>query len=164
MTDQRIGQGVDAHRFSDGRQWWLCGCEIAGCTGLDGHSDADVALHAVADALLGAIGGGDLGEHFPDTDERWRDQPSRNLVGRVMGMMAEAGAELVNCDLTLIGEQPRIAPMRERLRASLAEVLQVAVDQVSVKATSTDGMGWLGRGEGLAAMAVVLVRGRCWRG
>ena len=161
MTDQRIGQGFDAHRFSDGRQLWLCGCEIAGCTGLDGHSDADVALHAVADALLGAIGGGDLGEHFPDTDERWRDQPSRNLVGRVMGMMAEAGAELVNCDLTLIGEQPRIAPMRERLRASLAEVLQVAVDQVSVKATSTDGMGWLGRGEGLAAMAVVLIRGRC---
>ena len=161
MTDQRIGQGFDAHRFSDGRQLWLCGCEIAGCTGLDGHSDADVALHAVADALLGAIGGGDLGEHFPDTDERWRDQPSRKLVGRVMGMMAEAGAELVNCDLTLIGEQPRIAPMRERLRASLAEVLQVAVDQVSVKATSTDGMGWLGRGEGLAAMAVVLIRGRC---
>jgi 2-C-methyl-D-erythritol 4-phosphate cytidylyltransferase/2-C-methyl-D-erythritol 2,4-cyclodiphosphate synthase len=161
MTDLRIGQGFDAHRFKDGRRLRLCGCEIAGTRGLDGYSDADVALHAVSDALLGAIGRGDLGEHFPDTDQRWCAASSRDLVDRVLGMMAEAGADLVNCDLTLIGEQPRIAPMRERLRDSLAEVLQVAVDQVSVKATSTDGMGWLGRAEGLAAMAVVLVRGRC---
>jgi 2-C-methyl-D-erythritol 4-phosphate cytidylyltransferase/2-C-methyl-D-erythritol 2,4-cyclodiphosphate synthase len=163
VTDLRVGQGFDAHRFADGRSVWLCGCEIEGGPGLEGFSDADVALHAVCDALLGAIGRGDLGQHFPDTDDRWRDAPSRELAGRVLGLMAEAGAELVNCDLTLIGEQPRIAPIRDRLRASLAEVLQVAVDQVSVKATSTDGMGWLGRGEGLAALAVVLVRGR-WSG
>lgn len=159
MTDQRVGQGFDAHRFADGRSLWLCGCEIAGSRGLEGFSDADVALHAVCDALLGAIGRGDLGEHFPDTDDRWRDAPSRELVGTVLEFMDEAGAEIVNCDLTLVGELPRVAPIRDRLRASLAEVLQVPVDQVSVKATSTDGMGWLGRGEGLAAMAVVLVRG-----
>jgi 2-C-methyl-D-erythritol 2,4-cyclodiphosphate synthase len=130
---------------------------IAGEPGLDGHSDADVGLHAVADAILGAIAHGDIGSHFPDSDPRLRDADSSIFVSRALEMATQAGFELVNCDLTLIGERPRIAKHRERLRTSLAEVLHVSPSQASVKATTTDGLGFAGRGEGLAALAIVLM-------
>jgi 2-C-methyl-D-erythritol 4-phosphate cytidylyltransferase/2-C-methyl-D-erythritol 2,4-cyclodiphosphate synthase len=160
VTGLRIGQGFDVHRFNAGRRLRLCGSIIPDEPGLDGHSDADVALHAVADAILGAIANGDIGEHFPDSDPRWRDIDSSIFVSRAMEMAAEAGFELVNCDLTLIGKRPRVAKYRELLRTSLAGILHLAPSRVSVKATTTDGLGFAGRGEGLAALAVVLVAGK----
>jgi 2-C-methyl-D-erythritol 4-phosphate cytidylyltransferase/2-C-methyl-D-erythritol 2,4-cyclodiphosphate synthase len=156
VSGLRIGQGFDAHKFKAGRRLRLCGSIIPGEPGLDGHSDADVGLHAIADAIFGAIARGDIGEHFPDSDPRWRDADSSIFVSRALEMAAEAGFELVNCDLTLIGERPRIAKHREQLRESLAEILNLSLSRVSVKATTTDGLGFSGRGEGLAALAVVL--------
>lgn len=157
MSAFRVGQGFDVHRFTMDRPLMLCGVELPELPGLDGHSDADVALHAVADALFGAVGGGDLGEHFPTADPRWRDIVSRVFVHRALEVVHRAGFRLVNCDLTIIGERPRIGVHRTTLRSSLAEILGVDVDSVSVKATTTDGLGFTGRGEGLAAMAVVLL-------
>jgi 2-C-methyl-D-erythritol 4-phosphate cytidylyltransferase/2-C-methyl-D-erythritol 2,4-cyclodiphosphate synthase len=125
--------------------------------GLDGHSDADVALHAVTDAILGAIARADVGEHFPDSDPHWRDSDSTVFVSRAVELAAAEGLRLVNCDLTIVGEKPRIAPHRNALRASLAAVLGLEVSAVSVKATTTDGLGFTGRGEGLAVLAVVLL-------
>jgi 2-C-methyl-D-erythritol 4-phosphate cytidylyltransferase/2-C-methyl-D-erythritol 2,4-cyclodiphosphate synthase len=153
----RVGQGFDVHRFKDGRQLKLCGWTIPEGIGLDGHSDADVALHAVTDAILGAIARGDIGEHFPDSDPRWRDVDSTVLISHAVEMAATDGFALVNCDLTLIGERPRIAPHREQLQASLAKILGLARSAVSVKATTTEGLGFVGRAEGLAALAVVLL-------
>jgi 2-C-methyl-D-erythritol 4-phosphate cytidylyltransferase/2-C-methyl-D-erythritol 2,4-cyclodiphosphate synthase len=160
VTALRIGQAFDAHRFRAGRELRLCGVSIPGEEGLAGHSDADVGLHAVADAILGALARGDLGEHFPSTDRQWKNADSRVFVVRALEMAAEDGYRLVNCDLTLIGERPAIAPFRERLRISLAEILGVDVGVVSVKATTTEGMGFAGRGEGLAALAAVLLEER----
>jgi 2-C-methyl-D-erythritol 4-phosphate cytidylyltransferase/2-C-methyl-D-erythritol 2,4-cyclodiphosphate synthase len=157
MTSVRIGQGFDVHRFGSDGPLKLCGLELPDGPGLDGHSDADVALHAVTDALLGAVAAGDLGEHFPATDPRWESVDSRLFLDRALELVGSAGYRIVNCDLTVVGERPRIAPHRDRLRHGLAEALGVDVGRVSVKATSTEGMGFLGRGEGLAAMAVVLV-------
>jgi 2-C-methyl-D-erythritol 2,4-cyclodiphosphate synthase len=153
----RVGQGFDVHRYCDGRGLVLCGIELPEGPGLEGHSDADVALHAVCDGLLGAVAAGDLGEHFPDTEERWCRADSRRLLRRVLEIVDRAGFRPVNCDLTIIGEHPRIAPHRGELRRSLAELLGVARSRVSVKATTTDGLGFTGRSEGLAAMAVVLL-------
>jgi 2-C-methyl-D-erythritol 2,4-cyclodiphosphate synthase len=160
MTDMRIGQGFDVHRFGGNRDLRLCGVSIPGEAGLKGHSDGDVALHAVADAILGAVAGGDLGEHFPSSDERWRDADSGLFVRQALVKAAASGFDLVNCDLTLIGEQPLIAPRRGSLRSSLARILGVDVSAVSVKATTTEGLGFTGRKEGLAAMAVVLMERR----
>jgi 2-C-methyl-D-erythritol 2,4-cyclodiphosphate synthase len=157
MTGARIGQGFDVHRFKQGRPLKVCGRAIPNEVGLDGHSDADVALHAVTDAILGALARGDLGDHFPDNDPRWRQADSSIFVARAMEMVKADGYELVNCDLTLIGERPRIAPYREQLRASLAQILGVPLSVVSVKATTTEGLGFVGRGEGLAALAIVLL-------
>ena len=157
MSGFRIGQGFDVHRFAGGRPLILCGLELPEGLGLDGHSDADVALHAVADALLGAVAAGDLGEHFPSADPRCRGVSASVFLDRALGFVTEAGYRLVNCDLTLIGERPRIADHRHAMRARLGELLGIEVGQVSVKATTTDGLGSTGRGEGLAAMAVVLV-------
>lgn len=157
MSGFRIGQGFDVHGFRTGRPLILCGLELPEGPGLEGHSDADVALHAVTDALLGAVGAGDLGEHFPPSDPRWLDVASRVLVHRALELVAKAGYRLANCDLTMIGERPRIAGHRGALRRSLAEVLAVDAAVVSVKATTTDGLGFTGRGEGLGALAVVLV-------
>ncbi len=159
MSAFRVGQGFDVHRFTMDRPLMLCGIEFPGLPGLDGHSDADVALHAVADALFGAVGGGDLGEHFPTADPRWRGIASRVFVHRALEVVHRAGFRLANCDLTIIGERPRIGDHRATLRSSLAEILGVDVESVSVKATTTDGLGFAGRGEGLAALAVVLVEG-----
>jgi 2-C-methyl-D-erythritol 4-phosphate cytidylyltransferase/2-C-methyl-D-erythritol 2,4-cyclodiphosphate synthase len=157
MSRVRIGQGFDAHRFGDGRGLVLCGIELEDAPALDGHSDADVALHAVADALLGSIAAGDLGEHFPSSDPRWRGAPSTVFVDDALERLRDAGFRVANCDLTVIGERPRITLHRESMRRRLADLLGVDARSVSVKATTTDGLGFAGRGEGLAAMAVVLV-------
>jgi 2-C-methyl-D-erythritol 4-phosphate cytidylyltransferase/2-C-methyl-D-erythritol 2,4-cyclodiphosphate synthase len=155
----RVGQGFDVHRFRSGRTLRLCGVELAGEIGLEGHSDADVALHAVTDAILGAVAGGDIGEHFPPADPQWRDASSRQFVEHALRCAHELGFEPINCDLTLIAERPRIAPYRQQLRRALAEVLGLQENQVSVKATTSEGMGWIGRGEGVAALAIVLMGG-----
>lgn len=157
MSDVRIGQGFDVHPFRAGRPLKLCGSTLPGETGLDGHSDADVGLHAVTDAILGAIARGDIGEHFPDSDPRWTEGDSAVFVTRAIELAAADGFVLVNCDLTFVGERPRIAPHRERLRDSLAKILGVSRSAVSVKATTTEGLGFAGRAEGLAALAVVLL-------
>ena len=157
MTGIRIGQGFDVHRFRAGRPLKLCGWTIPGEPGLDGHSDADVGLHAVTDAILGALAAGDMGDHFPDSESRWRDADSTAFVARAIEIAAAEGFALVNCDLTFIGERPRISPHRESLRASLAQSLGVPKSAVSVKATTTERLGFVGRAEGLAALAVVLL-------
>ncbi|MCG6964770.1 MAG: 2-C-methyl-D-erythritol 2,4-cyclodiphosphate synthase [Acidobacteria bacterium] len=156
----RVGQGVDIHRFRAGRPLKLCGVELDGEVGLEGHSDADVALHAVTDAILGAVSAGDIGEHFPPTDARWKDADSTAFVLHALELVADQGFEIVNCDLTIVGERPRLAPHRDRLRAALAEILDVPMTNVSIKATTAEGMGWIGRGEGLLATAVVLLAAR----
>lgn len=158
MTSYRVGQGFDVHRFRTGRPLRLCGVEIPSPVGLEGHSDADVALHAVTDALLGAVAAGDLGDHFPASDERWRDADSRTLLGSAAQLVRQRGFAVASCDLTIVGERPRIAPHRQDLRQALAGLLGVPVTAVSVKATTTEGLGFAGRGEGLAALAVVLVQ------
>jgi len=155
----RIGQGFDVHRFRAGRPLKLCGRTIPGEPGLDGHSDADVGLHAVTDAILGALALGDIGDHFPDSDPQWSDADSAAFISRAIEMAAGEGFTLVNCDLTFIGERPRIAPHRELLRESLATILGAPRSAVSVKATTTEGLGFAGRAEGLAALAVVLLAG-----
>jgi len=153
----RVGQGFDVHRLAADRKLFLCGVELPGCPGLQGHSDGDVALHALADALFGAVGCGDLGEHFPPGDPRWLGAESRVFVRRALELVRRAGFRLENVDLTIIGERPRIADHRRMLREATAGVLEVEVAAVSVKATTTDGLGFAGRGEGLAALAVVLL-------
>jgi len=153
----RIGQGYDVHRLVVGRPLVLGGESIAHPTGLDGHSDADVLLHALGDALLGAAGLGDLGQHFPPGDERWRGASSMDLLGRIVGLVLGAGWRVVSCDMTLIAEAPRLAPYRDRIRARVAAALGVDVDAVGLKATTNEGLGALGREEGMAALAVVLL-------
>ena len=153
----RVGQGIDIHRFDAGRPLVLCGVRLNEGPGLEGHSDADVALHAVTDAILGAIGAGDIGEHFPPGDPRWCNAPSRVFVERALELAGERGFSIVNCDVTILGERPRLTPYKARLAAALADTLGVAPDRVGLKATTSERMGWIGRGEGLAALAVVLL-------
>jgi 2-C-methyl-D-erythritol 2,4-cyclodiphosphate synthase len=155
-----IGHGYDSHRFADGRRLVLGGVEVAHDRGLEGHSDADVLTHAIMDALLGAAGLGDIGHHFPDRDERWRDADSVELLVEVVAMVAEAGWAPVNVDATVVLEQPRLAPYRESMRDRLATALDLPVARVNVKATTGEGMGPIGRGEGAEAHAVVLLRAR----
>ncbi len=157
MTAFRVGQGLDVHRFRAGRTLRLGGVTIDAEVGLDGHSDADVALHAVTDAVLGAIGAGDIGDHFPPTDDRWRDADSRLFLQHAVGLARDKGFSTASCDLTIVAERPRIAPHRERMRRSLAAILGVDENAVSVKATTCEGLGFVGRGEGVAALAVVLL-------
>jgi 2-C-methyl-D-erythritol 4-phosphate cytidylyltransferase/2-C-methyl-D-erythritol 2,4-cyclodiphosphate synthase len=159
VTDVRVGQGFDVHRFEIGRPLVLCGLELEGEVGLAGHSDADVALHAVTDALLGAVAEGDIGEHFPPTDPRWRNAPSTRFLELAMEKVSRHRLEVSSCDLTLIGERPRISPHRVALRGNLAALLGLPVERVSVKATTTEGLGFTGRREGLAALAVVVLVG-----
>ncbi len=153
----RIGQGYDIHRLVAGRRLVLGGVEIEFDRGLEGHSDADVLLHALGDAILGAAGLGDLGEHFPPGDERWRDADSSDLLRRILRMARERGLAPVNCDLTLIGEEPKLAPYRDRIREHIAGLLEVELDRVGLKATTNERLGALGRSEGLAALAVALL-------
>lgn len=155
----RVGLGYDIHRLVPGRPLVLAGVLFDSDLGLEGHSDADVILHAVADALLGAAALGDIGDHFPPTDERWRDADSRDLLRRVMMMVSERFT-VSNVDVTLVGEQPRIAPRRLQMRESLAGLLGIGLERVSVKATTNERLGAIGRAEGLAALATVLIEER----
>ncbi len=154
----RVGLGVDAHRLVPGRRLVLCGVDIPYELGLDGHSDADVALHALCDALLGAAALGDIGQHFPDTDERYRGVSSLLLTERTRDLLADAGFAPVNVDVTIVAQRPKLAPYRDAMRQNIARALRMSPDAVSVKATTTEGMGYEGRGEGISAQAVAAIR------
>lgn len=153
----RIGFGYDSHRFDPSRPLVLGGVRIPDAPGLAGHSDADAAIHAVIDALLGAAGMGDIGEQFPDTDPQYAEADSAGLLAEVVRRIASAGLRPTNCDVTIVAEQPKLSPYKQAMRARLAELLGVAADDVSVKAKTNERMGAIGRGEGIAAMAVVLL-------
>jgi 2-C-methyl-D-erythritol 2,4-cyclodiphosphate synthase len=152
------GIGYDSHRLAPERKLILGGVEIPAELGLDGHSDADVLTHAVIDALLGAAGLGDIGEHFPDSDERYRDADSIELLQTVLPRVVAQGLEVVNVDATVVMERPRLGPHRGAIRERLAGALEIAVGRVNVKATTGEGIGFVGRGEGVAALAVVSLR------
>ncbi|HRD75779.1 MAG TPA: bifunctional 2-C-methyl-D-erythritol 4-phosphate cytidylyltransferase/2-C-methyl-D-erythritol 2,4-cyclodiphosphate synthase [Hyphomicrobiaceae bacterium] len=154
----RIGQGFDVHAFKPGDHVWLCGVRIPHACALEGHSDADVGLHALTDALLGAIGDGDIGQHFPPSDERWRGAASDQFLADAARRVRERGGVVVNVDVTLLAEAPRIAPHREAMRARVGQILGIGADRVSVKATTTEKLGFVGRKEGLAALAIATVR------
>lgn len=153
----RSGIGYDAHRLVPGRKLVLGGVEIPSPVGLDGHSDADVLSHAIADALLGAIGSGDIGHHFPNTDESIRGISSLDILKRVAAVLAQHKARPVNVDATLIAEAPKIAPHISVMRKKIAEALQMKETDISIKATTNEGLGSIGRGEGMSAMAVAAV-------
>jgi 2-C-methyl-D-erythritol 4-phosphate cytidylyltransferase/2-C-methyl-D-erythritol 2,4-cyclodiphosphate synthase len=156
--DTVTAMGFDAHRFSPGDHVWLCGVKIAHDHGLTGHSDADAGLHALTDALLGCIGAGDIGQHFPPGDERWRGAPSWTFLAHAAALVTDKGGRILHCDVTLICERPKIGPHRDAMRTRIAEILGLDRTRISVKATTTEGMGYTGRGEGLAAQAVATVR------
>ncbi|MBP7649098.1 MAG: bifunctional 2-C-methyl-D-erythritol 4-phosphate cytidylyltransferase/2-C-methyl-D-erythritol 2,4-cyclodiphosphate synthase [Phenylobacterium sp.] len=156
----RTGFGVDAHRWGPGDAVWLCGVKIDHDQTLIGHSDADAGLHALTDAILGAIGEGDIGEHFPPTDSQWRGAASDRFLLHAASLVAAKGGTILNVDVTLICERPKIRPHRDAMRARLADLLNLPLDRVSVKATTTEGMGFTGRGEGLMAQAVATVETR----
>lgn len=153
----RVGFGYDSHRFAAGRALVLGGVRIEHEAGLAGHSDADAALHAVTDAILGALGAGDIGEIFPDSDARWKGADSAVFVRHAAELAARAGLHIANCDVTIITEMPKLGAHKPAMRESIAKLLGVTVDRVSVKAKTNEALGWIGRGEGLAAVAVVLV-------
>lgn len=150
----RTGTGFDVHRLAEGEELWLCGIKMAHERGLAGHSDADVALHAVVDAVLGAAGAGDIGQHFPPSDPQWRGAPSSRFVEHAVALSRQAGLRVGNVDVTIICEAPKIGPHRDAMRGRLAELLGVALEAVNVKATTTERLGFAGRGEGIAAQAV----------
>jgi 2-C-methyl-D-erythritol 2,4-cyclodiphosphate synthase len=160
MSAYRVGLGVDAHGFSDGARLVVGGVEFPGEPGLAGHSDGDVVAHALVDAVLGAAGLGDIGSFFPSDEAEWEGASSLLFLERAMAAVREAGFELVNADCVLVGERPRIAPARAKMEARLAGALGVGPERVSVRATTTDGLGFTGRGEGLAAQAVALLETR----
>ena len=156
----RIGVGYDIHRFQEGRTLVLGGVPFAGERGLAGHSDADVLLHAVIDALLGAAGLGDIGVHFPPGDPQWAGVSSLRLLGETVRMVAGAGFAIENVDTTVIAERPRLAERLPEMRETIARALGIAAERVNVKATTNEGLGAIGRGEGIAAMAVALLEGK----
>ena len=153
----RVGSGVDVHAFAEGVPLWLGGLHIPHPRGLAGHSDGDAAIHAVIDALLGAAGRGDIGEWFPSTDEHWRGVRSTEMLRHVWAALSADGWRIQNVDLTLIASEPRLAPYRYPMRQSIADALGCSLPQISVKATTTDGLGALGRSEGILAMATALL-------
>jgi 2-C-methyl-D-erythritol 2,4-cyclodiphosphate synthase len=155
--EQRIGQGLDVHAFAEGDHVTLGAVRIPHSKGIAAHSDGDVALHALCDALLGAAALGDIGQHFPPGDEQWRDADSSLLLAGVGEMLERNGWRTVNLDITIACEQPRIAPHLPAMREAIAEVLRMKVDTVSVKATTTERLGFCGRGEGIAALAIALI-------
>lgn len=150
----RVGQGFDVHRFAEGEELWLCGVKLDHTHGLAGHSDADVALHAITDAVLGAIGAGDIGTHFPPTDPQWAGARSGRFLDHAVGLAKEAGFTIGNIDLTIICEAPKIGPHRAAMRAEIARLTGLDESAVSIKATTTEGLGFTGRGEGIAAQAI----------
>ncbi|MES9991173.1 MAG: 2-C-methyl-D-erythritol 2,4-cyclodiphosphate synthase [Candidatus Thiodiazotropha sp.] len=156
----RIGQGFDAHRFETGSRLVLGGVEVPHDQGLKAHSDGDVLIHALCDALLGAAGLGDIGRHFPDTDQAYAGIDSRVLLRQVIQQLQRNGFALANADMTIIAQRPKLAPHVEAMRNCLADDLQIEQQRVNIKATTTEGMGFTGRAEGIAAMAVVLLQER----
>jgi 2-C-methyl-D-erythritol 2,4-cyclodiphosphate synthase len=156
----RIGNGFDVHALVAGRRLILGGVHVPGERGLDGHSDADVLLHAICDAMLGALALGDIGSHFPDTDPRWKAADSRVLLRHVAGLVSAQGFAIGNLDVTVIAQAPRLAPFVAAMRANIAADLACGEARVSVKATTTDHLGFAGRGEGIAALATVLLAER----
>ena len=153
----RVGIGYDSHRFGSERPLILGGVPIPHDTGLSGHSDADVVAHAVTDAILGAAGLGDIGTHFPPTDEQWRDADSIGMLRAAAGLLAGRNYQVVNIDVTVVCETPRVAPYAPAMRTHLADALGIGSQHVSIKGKSNEGMGWVGRHEGIAAIAVALV-------
>ena len=151
----RVGQGIDVHAFDEERPLVLGGVRISERGGLAGHSDADAVLHALVDALLGAAGAGDIGQHFPSDDPRWKDADSALFVAEARRILGDA--EIANVDVTIIAQRPKLAPFREQMQANIARLLDLPAGRVNVKATTTDHLGFLGRGEGICAMAVVAV-------
>lgn len=155
--DIRIGNGFDVHRFAAERRLVICGVEIPYTMGLLGHSDADVALHALADALLGAAAMGDIGKHFPDTDPQFAGADSRILLRAVVSLLRGQGFRIGNTDITIIAQAPKMLPYIEQMRSNIAEDLNIPIDRVSVKATTTEHLGFTGRKEGIAAQATALI-------
>jgi 2-C-methyl-D-erythritol 2,4-cyclodiphosphate synthase len=153
----RVGQGIDVHAFGEGDHVVLGGVRIAYARGVQAHSDGDVVIHALCDAVLGALGEGDIGRHFPDSDPRYRGADSRVFLRQVAALMHGAGLHLVNADITVLAEAPRVAAHREAMAANLGADLRVAAQLINIKATTTEKLGFIGRGEGLAAMACVLL-------
>ncbi len=158
LTDVRVGNGFDVHRFEPGDHIMLCGIRVPHDAGLQGHSDADVGLHALTDAILGALGAGDIGQHFPPSDPTWRNVSSDRFLRQAGSFVAEAGGSVAHVDLTLILERPKVGPHRDAMRARIAEILGIDSARVSVKATTTERLGFLGRGEGVAAQATATIR------
>lgn len=157
-TDFRIGHGLDVHRFRRGRKLVLGGVEIPYGRGLAGHSDADAVLHALINAILGALAEGDIGTHFPDTDPRYKGVASSKLLAEALSIMRRRRFRMVNADITLVAQEPKLAPHYNRMRASVAKLCRVGPDRISIKATTTEKLGWEGSVKGLAATAVVLLR------
>ena len=156
--DVRCGNGYDVHRFGDGDHVWLCGVKVPHGRGLQGHSDADVGMHAVTDAIYGALGMGDIGQHFPPSDPQWRGAPSRVFLEHAASLVADRNGSIGNIDLTIICEAPKVGPHRDAMRKSLSDILKIDPTRISVKATTTEKLGFTGRGEGIAAQAAVTVR------
>lgn len=154
----RIGQGYDVHKLVEGRDCIICGVNVPHDKGLLGHSDADVALHALSDALLGAAALGDIGKHFPDTDEKYKGADSRVLLREVVRIIGEKGYTVENADVTIIAQKPKLLPYIEQMRKNVAEDLQIDIDAVNIKATTTEKLGFEGREEGISAMAVALLK------
>ncbi len=155
--EPRTGTGFDVHRFAEGTSVWLCGVEIPHFVKLEGHSDADVGLHALTDAILGALGDGDIGQHFPPTDPKWKGARSKVFLEDATRRVAERGGRITNADITLLCETPRVGPHRDAMRAAIAAILGIDVGRIGVKATTTEGLGFTGRREGIAAMASATV-------
>ena len=154
----RVGSGFDVHAFGPGDFIMLGGVRVPHSRGVIAHSDGDVLLHALCDALLGAAGLGDIGQHFKDSDPRWRGADSAGFVKHVLGLLCGRGLSVVNADLTLLAEAPRLAPHRDAVRERIAQLLSLPLERVNIKATTTEGLGFLGRAEGIGAQAVVLLR------
>lgn len=154
----RIGHGYDVHRLVEGRKLILGGVDVPYVKGLLGHSDADVLLHAISDAILGAIGEGDIGKHFPDTDPAYKGADSRKLLRHVMDLAGKKGYQIGNVDATIVAQRPKLAPFIAQMRSNIAETLGTDEDRVNVKATTTEELGFAGRGEGIAAYAVALLQ------
>ena len=153
----RVGQGIDVHQFADARPLILGGVRISDTGGLSGHSDADAVLHAVTDALLGAAGAGDIGQYFPSDDPRWKDADSTIFLREAKRIIDEMDAEIGNVDVTIIAQTPKLAPFRDAIQGSIARLLNLPAGHVNVKATTTDHLGFIGRSEGICAMAIVSI-------
>jgi len=151
--DVRVGNGYDVHRFGDGDHVWLCGVKVPHGRSLQGHSDADVGMHAVSDAIYGAIGMGDIGQHFPPSDPQWKGAESHVFLRHAVGLATENGYKISNVDCTLVCEYPKVGPHQPAMKAALAAIIGIGVDRISVKATTSERLGFTGREEGIAAIA-----------